>query len=636
MTVFSVLAKPRSFVLSLLVVITAMFFSCKPQHHGDVVEYMLVTVALSEHKSPEIRLSDIATGKRLSPDHAHVFNILEQDIRQNKQDVYAAFVRGKHDAVYSVHFFGYPALAVLPYKVLTRLGLDPFKCFQAVNLAALFVLGLALYRLFGSSGKAWFGLLLFIGCGGFQYWAWSSPEMVSASLLLAGLILYVTGAPVWGGLVAGLAAWQNPTILFFFGFAPLLHLCVARTAGEPLLAAIKRLVGLRQLAGLALGIALVALPPLFNLYQFGVPNIIAKLYSESVFISFTRLQSFFFDLNQGMLLGIPAVAAMLLLWGWRQQGGRQAVILAGCIAFTLLLCIPAMAVFNWNSDAHGVMRYAFWSAMPLLFALLWRLQTAPRWPAALCAAVLLAQAASTAYVISYKYTEFSPLAEWVLEKWPEHYHPEPEIFVERANHNDEYIDAAQVYRYPATGTPIKHVYNRAHPLGEVNLCGAGKELAPGNQVTYTYRDWSYVDGPVTCQPEGTNSGHWRMAQFRELGPNLMVSGWGDLEEGPGTWKGAWTISPKAQLRLVIPANLRLRKVSFSGHYLGSLTHTRVKIDGKDLGMMRLNKAWSIALPANKNAGDTVLLELEHDLPPPPPGAQDPRQLAFFLNEIVMR
>lgn len=634
-------ALSRHYALLLLLALAVLFAARAPGHNGDAVEYTLQTVALAEHGSPDIRYGDIAIARRLAPELTHVYQTLEQDMRANKETLYAAFVRGNDGKVYAVHFFGYAALATLPYKLLASVGLPPFKCFQAVNLAAILVLGLSLRRLFGGDARAAYGLALFAACGGLLYWNWTGPEFLSAAALLSGMLLYASGAPVRGAVLAGLAAQQNPTILFFLAMAPLLHFCIvygrdASLAATPLRAALATVLGRRQLLALALGMAMLALPPLFNLWKFGVPNIIVKLYSNPAYVNGTRLHSFFFDLSQGMVVGVPALLLALGLWGWRNpQRGRAAAVLAACALLTLALVVPALAVLNWNSGAVGMMRYAFWAAMPLLFALLWRLSEAPRWPRTLCAVLLAAQLGCMAHALSYPITGFSPLAELVLRHAPGLYHPEPEIFAERLAGAEIYLDTAHIYAYPREGEPVKRMYNRAQPGIEALLCGPGMELAPGGDITDSHRNWRYVDGAPHCQREDPHRVRLGMDQFRQQPQTLLASGWSTPEGGGGAWDGVWTNGERSQLRIAVPAHVRQRMFTISGHYFGRNLRTRVWLEGKDLGWLRLDQLPAIALPEDKRAGSQVLLELRHEAPQQP-GPQDLRRLAFFLQEIVIR
>lgn len=488
-----------AFCLCLLALLAALLCLTQPTFGGDVLEYTVDTAAIAHHGTPDIRLDDIARVRALVPALGPAFDPLEHDMRAGVASVYPAFVRGRSGAVYPIHFFGYPLLAALPFRVFEALGVNPFKAFQVANYAAVFVLGLALLRFFRSAVQAGLGLLLFVLCGGMLYLNWTSPECVGAACLLAGLLFYMSDAPLAGCILAGLAAQQNPTIVMFFVFAPLLKLCVDWRAGAGMGANLRAQCMRANLLGLAAGIAVFALPLVFNQVQFGAPNIIARKFSDPGLISLTRLVSFFFDLNQGMVLAIPGVLAALALWGWRRAllpATLPVTLLA--MLFVLALIVPALAVLNWNSGAAGVMRYAFWAAMPLLFICLLRLRAHGRWPPLLALWLALAQGVAMLHAGCYSYVEFSPLARFVLAHAPGHYHPEPEIFAERMAHNDDYIQPDKVYVYRPPGLPEKALFNDANGhAGEV-LCGPGRHLAPGSRVVASAQRWRYVDGPIRC------------------------------------------------------------------------------------------------------------------------------------------
>jgi hypothetical protein len=480
-----------AFPACLLLLLAVLFAVTPPYYGGDVVEYTAETVALATHASPDIRLADVDRTLQLTPYLGGPLGLLRQGMAAGDEKLYAAFMRGRDGKVYSIHALGYPALAVPPFKLLERLGLPPFKAFQVVNYAAVFILGLALWRFFGSGPRAMFGVVLFLGCAGILYLDWTSPECLSAACLLAGLLLFLCDAPIAAGLLGGVAGLQNPTLVFFFVFAPLLKLQLDR-------------VGLtrRTVAGLLPGAALYALPTLFSLAIFGVPNVIAKYFTLPELINATRLVSFFFDLNQGMMLGIPGVAAALALWGWHAGPGarRNGATLALCLLFTLAMMLPSLAVPNWNSGAAGVMRYAFWASMPILLALLLRLRAQARWPAALVAGLVLVQAGAMWHASTYAYTRFSPLAKMALAWAPYQYHPEPEIFAERASNNDDYIWPDKVYTHKEPGQVQKILYCPADARSDALLCGEGAEPGPDNHVVESTHGWRYIDGPVHCRP----------------------------------------------------------------------------------------------------------------------------------------
>lgn len=620
------------FPLLLAVVLVAMLAVFKPRFGGDVVEYTLATVALAERGTPDVRLEDIARVRALVPGLLdEPLNRIESGLRAGDEKLYAAFVRGRGGDVYPVHFFGYSLLAAPAFKLFEAIGVPPFKAYQAVNLAVIFVLGLALRRFFGSDRKAWAGLVLFMVCGGALYWNWTSPECVSAAGLLAALLLFCSGAPVSGAVLAGLAGQQNPTIVFFFAFAPLLRMTLDWQPALGAMGNLRRQLTLRTVVALAAGVLMIGLPPLFNLVQFGTPNIIARLYSDPEHIGTVRLLSFFFDLNQGMIVGVPALLAGLLLWLPR-AGSRWRAALGLALLFTLALALPALAINNWNSDATGVMRYAFWAAMPLLFVLLVLLRDLPRWPRKLVLGVALCQALAMAHAASYHYVTFSPLARAVLKVAPQYYHPEPEIFAERAGHHDDYIRPDLVYAY-REGAVVKTLVNDANPRAEEGLCGRDMVFAPDMPVTRSSRGWRYLDGELRCVHGGFAQRDFEIDAFRAGDALRLESGWSGLEENGPFWSGVWSTGDRSRIVLRIdgaPAESLL----MTGNYHAPNRETRVTVNGHDLGWHALDREGPLALPPAARARELVI-ELEHAAPNSP-GASDGRLLAFFLRQASVR
>jgi hypothetical protein len=485
------------FAAALALVLALLFVVTRPQHTGDVEEYAVMTMALSQHASPDLRPPDVAAAKRLLPAFEAPLEQLAQGMDKPGDVPKPGYFRGHDGRVYAIHFFAYPMLAAVAYKVLPLVGAPAGKCFLAVNLAFVFVLGLALKRLFGSNGRAAFGVLLFLLCGGALYGPWSSPETMSAAALLAALVFYTTGAPLGAGLLAGIAATHNPPIVFFAAFAPLLRLCLAWQRGAGLVANVRGAIGRRELLGSFITGAVFALPVAFNLWAFSTPSIIGKVSTAAELASLNRLFSFFFDLNQGMLIGVPGLWAALLLWGWR---GRAPALTAAAALFSVALALPALVAHNWNSGAEGMMRYAFWGAMPLLFLAFAWLRDRTRWPRALLGLVFLMQAGAMAHAKRYDYTEFSPLSRWVLAHAPGLYNPDPEIFFERSRNADGGLDAQAVAVYPRQGPARKILFKAGSDSAGRQLCPAGQRLAQDLPLVELREGWRYLNGAPACVP----------------------------------------------------------------------------------------------------------------------------------------
>jgi hypothetical protein len=486
----------RGFAVLLALVLVAVGLLTRPMHYGDFPEYALTTVALANHAGPDIRLSDVAAARPLLPQFG-ALDPLADGMRAGAQVPLPGFYRGGDGGYYAIHFFAYPALAAVPFKLLQSLGLNPFRCFQAVNLGFVFVLGMALLRLFGTPQRAALGVLAYLLCGGMLYLQWSSPESMSATALLAGLVLFCTGAPLAGGVLAGLAAMHNPPIVFFCAFAPVLLLCVQDQPGRGMGARLKLALQPRYLAGLAATAAMFAVPFLFNLHTFGMPSVIARFSTDPNLATLHRLHSFFLDLNQGVLVGVPAVAAALAAWALTRQVRALALCAAVC-AFSIAMAVPALVAQNWNSGSAGIMRYALWGSMPLLFAFLWRLRLAPRWPVALLAVVLGGQALAMANVRRYNELEWSPLAARAIELAPGWYNPDPEIFYERTAHREMFPERERIHSYVVDGKPVKILFHISNQSVDAQVCGPNARLAPGQAYVEADMGWRYINGSPRC------------------------------------------------------------------------------------------------------------------------------------------
>jgi hypothetical protein len=487
----------RAFAIQLALVLLVLLAS-KPDKAGDFFEYGVTTIALARHGTPDIRADDAALAAALSPEAGYrdLFLSMQEHIARGEQ-VPMPGLYGGRDGVYAIHFFAYPALAALPFRLLLEAGAaNPFKAFQLVNFGALWLLGLVMFRYVGSSRRAFAALGLFMASGGILYGNWCSPEMVTAAALLAGMMLFVRGHPLTGGLLAGVAAMQNPSLAFFSLFAPVFALLQARGDQDP-----ARWPGWRVvLAGAGLQGVLALLPFAFGQWQWGRPSIIALYSTDRQLVGLDRLCSYYFDLNQGMILAIPGIL-VLLACSFPQD--RRRLALAGLLStalFMLALALPTLSALNWNSGAKGVLRYAFWGAMPLLFLAFSWLRERERWPRMLLGLVFVLQLGAMAHARSYDYREFSPLARQVLDHAPERYNPDPEIFLERSHEADGVTDLQDVAVYPRQGQPRKVLFNIGSDSVHRQLCPAGQRLSPQLTLVELERGWRYLNSAPACVP----------------------------------------------------------------------------------------------------------------------------------------
>jgi hypothetical protein len=623
----SFLSGSRSFGIVLFAILLSIFCFKKEKKIGDFTEYGIMTIAVASHGTPDIRLSDVEQAKHLNPepDYFAFYEELGKGIQKDATVPVVGFYRGHDARFYSLHFFTHSALAAIPFIAFKAMGIPPFKCYLFVNLAFVFILGMACFGFFKSGTRAVLAMVLFAFCGGALYWDWSSPELMTAASLLAGLLFYFSGRPIAAGVLAGLASMQNPSLVFFAGFAPLLAFAYRRT-----------LPSAREFAALAIVVLLFSLTVLFNLVTFGVPSILAATSTDFHLIGGTRLHSLFFDLNQGMLIGIPglfAALAAILLFG----KSASVRLLACCIVlFAIAMAIPAMTPHNWNSGATGMMRYASWAAMPILFGCLLYARD-HKVSGTLIAALLLVQIGATWMEQQYSHVQFSPLARFFLGHFPSAYNPAFEIFSERLANAEAFVPKDSVLYYTDNGKVTKIAFNLENSQAGQKLCGKNKALSPDNHVTVVDNGWAYLNTKPVCVQLLTEDTVFTAREFKDASSIRFTRGWDKLELGGANWDGIWTVGPVARIDIATAPNLPYQSLTIHGQYVAAGMETEVFVNGVDLGRYALDRGLPISVKsALSNKDGHIAVELRHAPGKKPEwAAGDPRPLGFFVNTIAL-
>lgn len=483
---------------------------------GDGYEYMLTMHALAEHGSPDITQADVISLQRSAgsvPFYAVTLGdlmpyILEH-LRAPEKTPAFTYTIMPNDAgrFYGIHFGLYSLLALPFYLLLKPFGAYPHFAFTLLNLVSC--IGAFLYvrrAMSGTSSRAALAALLFLLSGSTFYLNWTGPEVLTASCVLVACIALLRGRAGLAILCAGLAASQNPPIFLLIPFAVGYRILIARYPRLQWPDSVAAKVDQREVLLAGAGIALTLAPYAFFQATFGTPSVIARDFNDSAFITGARLFSVFFDLNQGMIIGIPGVALALLLGLVllpRRQRGPWLAVAALLLGVIVLMALPALSTVNWNSGGVVMTRYSYWLGMPLLaLALL----AARQMPARAGMALLLGGAALQAVLLSSTgllggktiYTEHARPARWVLAHFPQLYNPEAEIFharTEKAVTLPLPKDSIPVFR--VDGKPTKIMRHQSNPGAPAGMCAPGEALQ-GQHVRRVSREWEYLHAPFTC------------------------------------------------------------------------------------------------------------------------------------------
>jgi hypothetical protein len=466
----------------------------------------------------------------------------------------------KDGSLYPVHFFAYPLVCVPAYKVLGALGLDSLKAFQLTN--AVLITVAVIYVLVFSPLPAvarWFITAGFLLSTGTIYFRWTHPEVFSAALVLMASVAFVMRRYVCAALLAALGSLQNPSVAL---------LIPAIVAGQAWELRSKRAIGflhremLAPLGKIVAVSSLAMVPYLWNLQKFGVLSpIVAHGFIDHSLIGLQRLWSFLFDLNQGLILGLP-----LLLWAVpvavitrviAKNQGRSGILRLEDLLLVgfLLMVLPTLAQVNWNGGCNIFMRYGAWAGM---VPLVWVAVTVSNSNTALqVCGVVPAMALQVAMALliggvsinrSPSYLEFMP---WVVRLWsraPHFYDPLPEIFFERLVGREASITTPAVL-HDSNNVIVRVLTRNAkiQPVAE-EVCGPGTVFVAadgryesGPRIRDTERGYRYVTGRFICYhtlPVTMSAKAGAVVRPR------LLNGWSSPEE----W-GTWSINSRAALHL---------------------------------------------------------------------------------------
>lgn len=465
--------------------------------YGDGVDYILQTESFYNHFTPDLKLEDIKKYQAFNKKYKSEF--YKEEVYSSIQDLFNSdvkffderngFYKAKNGKIYSYHFWLY-SLANLPVRtVLGLLHLDITYTFIITNYLILLLGIIIIFCSINLSyiNKIWTSLFL-VFSPVLWYMHWSHPEVFSSVLVFSSLILFFDKRFYIAMFLMSMASTHFPPL-----FIPVAIMLIYTLKEEK--------ITLKSLVLSFLSCLFVILPTIFYYYNYSIPNLIIEAgFISTKYITLNRLHSFFLDVNQGMILGLPLILIFSTILFTirvikRKIKGNELLFFS-----VFLMSYFYLQMGNWNHGMSVVNRYVVWNAMFILYYFLmifiekkWKLNQL------FFTLILISQIIVVVYFINIKEinwqsTQHNKIATWVLDKYPNWYNPDPHIFQVRTNKGSlSYTDSVITYNRPDSTITKMMIYKGNH-IYQLLDRGISKEKIEEflNTKNY-YLDWIYIN-----------------------------------------------------------------------------------------------------------------------------------------------
>lgn len=482
-------------ILSSLYIVFLCYFSDLGVHipFGDGVEYVLMTESFVNHGSPDLIGSD-------ATNYMNKLNEMGLEIHRKGEFAKAANIDNErfthlyyfpslnNGKIYSYHFWFYSLLAVPARVILEYLQADIRLAHLATNLFLIFW-GLWIilnYRKFTWGERVIFSLFL-IFSPLLWYIDWAHTEVYSAVLVFIGIFYYYTDRKYLTLLLVSLASLQNQT-LFVLALLIFIELLI------------KNGFGIKNLIKLFFSSFWIIIPLCFYYYHYNDLSLINNEgYIDVNNISLRRLWSFFFDLNQGMIIGFPLIFFLLVGLLIKDLIGKKIKSYYMLLASILLMSLLIMQTTNWNHGSSVINRYTVWCSVIIVVALFFRIKQLKTWIFyTISSIIIISQVFVITMQIDYSEAKWhanhlNNLSKYVLANYPSWYNPEPQIFMGRVSLY-ELSSTDSVRTYTNDSNEIVKMLIKKGALDQLKLRGINPARVDSLKKEMThYQGYSYVN-----------------------------------------------------------------------------------------------------------------------------------------------
>ncbi len=473
----------KLFPLALTLLLAGLIFgaflaSQPPEPAGDIVEYFGITESVLRHGTVVLTPEDqTLLSQRLHPEYF------------SNPGYYVPGLDGNR---YPVHFVAYSLLLVPVRLVLEQLRMPEFHVFSLFNTLIFFgmVTTILLRFMKEPSRQMTFVLLTLTSPIIFFLW-WPGPDVFSLSLLLISLIWFYEGGIFPAALLTAIASWQSQPMII-------------TTMGMLLFGVLQkhRIVDKKVVIRTTVTLSLAGLPYLYNFIIFGSFTPWTMLEDGWTTINGFGLQNAhirklfeqFFDLNIGVFWYAPMLVITGIVSIMATIRHDKKVLWLTLIGFATLLAFQTNPAWHYGTSGFGPSRHAIVMVPFLIAAAVRYAKPKPLWTG-----ILILTLISQIYILSLNHYIFprfsdtlthSPIARFVLDRWPAIYSPTPEIFTDRTNHTDLDHPTTAIYK---TNGVCKKAYVLARDIDMVIAACGPFQTASKASILNPETDGFYVN-----------------------------------------------------------------------------------------------------------------------------------------------
>lgn len=416
------------------------------QTGGDICEYYGIAHTVQHHASLDLRENDVSD--------------LETELRAPYYSLWYCYLTNAQGTRYPIHFPFYGLLLVPVKAVLELAGLPGLESIPLTNsfflLAAFgwFILRSRTQRLSAISMMVSLvsPLIFFI--------TWPGPDLWYASLLLIALTEFLRGSVGLTLILLAVASWHSQPLLVPFGLLAAYFVVRNILHIRPSATTIAIHFGKQEIRSMFILIfagIIAVIPFVYNLWAFGVLSpwtILRDTWTQTYGfgihnVSVKKLFEQFFDLNIGVFWYMP-LTFILGVTGIIRSARRSLLWLSiGMVTVITAFMYQTNPAWHYGTSGYGPSRHALFAIPVLILAAADLLHERKGWVIlTLMTIAIQIPVLSMNGLIRPDFTnalEHSPVARFVLDRWPSLYNPTPEIFVDRTNHTDAETLETAVY-----------------------------------------------------------------------------------------------------------------------------------------------------------------------------------------------